>query len=217
MIEGELAVQRALAAGAPITTIAATAAHAERIDPRGAELVVLSKAQLAALTGFPFHRGVLAAMPRPQTAFDPALLTRERVTIVAPVGLADPANVGAIIRTARAFGADLVVTDTDPFTRKAIRASAGWVFEQTIWHVPGIGEALDALGVPLAALTPDAEALPLHAYERPPQLALLFGNEGDGLPPEILARAQPLRIPIARDVDSLNVTAAAAIALHALA
>jgi tRNA G18 (ribose-2'-O)-methylase SpoU len=218
VIEGELAVARALQAGAPIETILATAAHAERIDPKGADLVVLDKEALASLLGFPFHRGVVAAMPRPASSLDRSIFARPRSTVVVTTGLADPANVGAIIRTARAFAIDLVVTDSDPWTRKAIRASAGLVFDQTLWHVPRIDEALDALEphTQLVACTPAPMATPLPDYARPRHVAFLFGSEAAGLPASLLARAAVhLRIPLVPGVDSLNVTAAAAIILHA--
>ena len=94
VIEGELALQRALQAGAPIRIVACTPAHAARLSlPPSVERVVAEASFLAALVGFDFHRGVLAAMPRPHAELDERVLDRERCTFVVAVGVADPANV----------------------------------------------------------------------------------------------------------------------------
>jgi TrmH family RNA methyltransferase len=193
-----------------------TPSHAASISvPASTDLVVAEEAFLAQLAGFAFHRGVLAAMDRPKARFDPHLLERERCTVIVAAGLADPANVGAIIRTARAFGADLVVTDTDPYTRKAIRASAGHVFAQSVLHeralehtVAKLASSMDVVAATVAGTTSLAD------YHRPARLTILVGNEGRGLPRALLELAHArLRIPV--DV-SLNVAAATAILLWQL-
>ena len=215
VIEGELALNRALEAGAPVRIVVCTPSHAARLSvPSTVELVVADAAFLAALTGFDFHRGVLAAMPRPRAVLDASVLERERCTVVVAAGIADPANVGAIVRTAHAFGVDLVITDGDPWTRKAIRASAGRVFAQPVLHEPALDGVIAELGrrVELVAAT-GSGATSLADYRRPPRLALLLGNEGHGLPAALLDAAHVrVRIP----VISLNVAVAAGILLWAL-
>jgi tRNA G18 (ribose-2'-O)-methylase SpoU len=68
------------------------------------------------------------------------------------------------------------------------------------------------------ALTPASDAIPIDALPRPPRPALLLGAEGPGLTPEAQAAAElRVRIPMRPGADSLNVVAAAAIALHRLA
>ncbi len=215
VIEGELALQRALEAGAPVTLVACTPAHAARLRlPPGVELVVADAASLSSLAGFDFHRGVLAAMPRPRAQIDERVLERERCTVVVAAGIADPANVGAVVRTAHAFGVDLVVTDTDPWTRKAIRASAGRVFAQPVVHEPRLDRIVALLqrATELVAAT-GSGSKSVEDYRRPARLGLLLGNEGQGLPPALLEAAHVhLRIP----TISLNVAVAAGILLWTL-
>jgi TrmH family RNA methyltransferase len=216
VIEGELALRRALAAGAAIHTVVCTPAHAARMTlPSAIDLVVAEPPELARLTGFAFHRGVLAAMPRPRATFDVAILERDRCTIVVAAGLADPANVGAIVRTAHAFAVDLVVTDTDPYTRKAIRSSAGHVFAQPVLHEPTLDATITTLARTTEIVATTASGTTsLADYTRPPRLTLLLGSEANGLPPALLDLAHTrLRIPTRA---SLNVATAAAILLWQL-
>lgn len=137
--------------------------------------------------------------------------------------VADPDNLGALFRNAAAFGAGGVLLSPgggDPLYRKAVRASMGACLEIPFARCapwPGELAAVAEAGYRLVALTPRAsvaiDALPAAAPS-----ALLVGSEADGLTPGALAAADvAVRIPIAPQVDSLNVATAAAIALHRLA
>ena len=151
----------------------------------------------------------------------------------------DPGNVGTILRSAEAFGASSVALGpgtADPFSPKAVRASMGAVFSVPIARVdfdalPGIKIALvPGEGVPLpglwrsrclyvneiaiddAAQGQTAEG----AAAAPRQVSLLLGSERQGLPAEVVDRADlTAHIPIA--TDSLNVAMAATVALYELA
>lgn len=136
--------------------------------------------------------------------------------------LAEPGNVGTLIRVSDALGADAVwLTEggVDPENTKAVRASAGSLF-----HVPvvrGIAESelvsrSRALGMQVAVATADGEVDVEHADEqlsRP--TAWIFGNEAHGVP-AALAEAADLRvrIPIRGRAESLNIVTAASICLH---
>jgi tRNA G18 (ribose-2'-O)-methylase SpoU len=152
-----------------------------------------------------------------------AALAGPRWTVLLVQGLADPANLGSIIRSARAFAVDLVLLDrrgADPLSRRAVRGAMGHVFSQPLALVddlPGALAQLQALGAAVWAATLGPRARPLGSLARPERLALLVGNEGHGLPAELCARADAeLTIPIAPEVDSLGVAAATAVLLHAL-
>jgi TrmH family RNA methyltransferase len=128
-------------------------------------------------------------------------------------GVADPGNVGAIIRTAHALaGATVVLGEgcADPFSPKAVRASMGSIFAMP----PKGGQTPLELQAPIVGLvahggkTPDDEAVG----------ALMLGGERDGLPEELAARCDRLwTIPLREGVESLNVAAAAAVALGRIA
>ena len=122
--------------------------------------------------------------------------------------LADPGNVGTLLRTADAFGACVALSDgcADPTGPKAVRSSAGAIFRVPLvaWdEAPGRRLALVAHGgTPLAELRLD------------PPLTFLLGSEREGLPANLASDAATIRLPGA--AESLNVAAAGAIALYEL-
>jgi tRNA G18 (ribose-2'-O)-methylase SpoU len=123
----------------------------------------------------------------------------------------DPENVGAVIRSAAAFGVHRVILlagAAHPFHPRSLRASSGAVFQ-----VPLLGgPSLDDLppGLPIVALSPDGADI--GAAEFPESFGLLPGIEGAGLPEALRARA--FSIPLSADVESLNSATATAIALY---
>jgi RNA methyltransferase, TrmH family len=125
-------------------------------------------------------------------------------------GVADPGNVGTVLRSARAFGADSVALGpgtADPYGPKAVRASMGSVFEVAL------AQARDAAALPgpTVALVADG-GVPLRELELE-AATLLIGAERDGLPSELVTNADHVaRIPIA--THSLNAAMAATVALY---
>jgi TrmH family RNA methyltransferase len=148
--------------------------------------------------------------------------------ILVLAGLQDPGNVGTILRTAAAFGATAAIATAttqngtaSPFAPKALRASAGAAL-----HLPTVtGPSLPILltqcklnNIRTVASCVDDEtaaAVPPWQIDWRQPVALLIGNEGAGLPPEI-AKAADVRvhIPIATRIESLNAAAAAAVVLY---
>jgi tRNA G18 (ribose-2'-O)-methylase SpoU len=178
---------------------------------------------IRAVVGFDFHRGCLAAGER---RADPPVesLLRARLLLVLE-RVTDPDNVGAIFRTAAAFGADGVLLSpgsADPLYRKAIRVSMGGTLclpfaRLAAW--PGALAGLRGAGFTVIALTPDGVLDIAELAARPPRgaLALLVGPEGEGLSAAARAHADlAVAIRMAPGADSLNVATAAAIALHRL-
>ena len=183
-----------------------------------APLFLAPQPVLDAIAGFPLHRGILAAgrIPPPATL---SLLRGGPLRLPVLVGLSNHDNVGGVYRNAAAFGAAAVAIDrttADPFYRKAIRVGVGApLVVPTIRCEPGpLIEALAAAGVVAYALAPRA-GIVLGRAPLAPRAAFLLGTEGAGLPPELLAASTPLAIAMASALDSLNVAAASAIALHA--
>jgi TrmH family RNA methyltransferase len=128
-------------------------------------------------------------------------------------GVADPGNVGTVLRSAQAFGASSVALGpgtADPYGPKAVRASMGSVFAVSLARVTTPAE----LPGPTVALVADADPPPQPLRELALDAAtLLIGAEREGLPAEVVAGADHVaRIPIA--THSLNAAMAATVALY---
>ncbi len=226
-----MVVQRILdgAAGGPdaiVSVMAVPAAvSALDLDARlGDRLDIRTPAEMAAIAGFSFHRGVLALVrrPRPLTvgeALDEGV--PHRVLLIERLSDAD--NVGSCFRNARALGATCVLVDdrsADPLYRKAIRTSTGHVLDMP-WAQAPMCELLDALTarrIVIIGLTPrttDSIETVRADMSGDASIAVLVGNEGDGLSDETLTRCDHrARIPMEPGADSLNVATAAAIAMY---
>lgn len=242
--ESEIVVERLLRSGWEVSSVLGTPSHLERLAPALAgrpEVPVLAtdQATLAAVVGFDFHRGVAACGLRPaglawglseRTGPEELLaewtgaLAGPRWTVLVAQGLGDPANVGSLVRSARAFGVDGVIFDragADPLSRRAIRAAMGHVFTLPVVgaaDLAGVVAALRGRGARVFAATLGARARPLPTVGRPGRLVVMVGSEGEGLPAALREAAdEEVTIPIAPEVDSLGVAAATAVLLYALA
>jgi len=184
------------------------------------------------IAGFNIHRGCLAAAIRP-APLDPVQLIDTLgsgpCTLLLLEDLSNHDNVGGIFRNAAAFGASAVLLSprcADPLYRKSIRVSMGGVlqvpfatFSDQNW--PDTAARLRDRAFTIIALTPRADAIDIQqigvSIPRPGRSIILVGSEGPGLTAELLALADLwLKIPIRKQVDSLNAATAAAIALHRL-
>ncbi|GAA1156381.1 TrmH family RNA methyltransferase [Ornithinicoccus hortensis] len=155
---------------------------------------------------------------------EPAAEPRRRSRIAVLEGLVDHTNVGSAFRNAAALGLDAVLvspTCADPLYRRSVRVSMGTVFQVPWTRIPdwtkGIAE-LKAAGYVLAGMTLGEGAITLDELvaEDHEKLALVFGTEGHGITPETDALLdRRVTIPMMGGVDSLNVTAAAAVAFYA--
>lgn len=164
----------------------------------------------------------LCRMPAPDLS---TVLSRARLVVYLHQ-LADPGNLGTIIRTADAAGADAVLLSpesVDPFNDKALRSTAG-----SICHIPVIRDLTldDALahtrGIGAAVFAATAEGTALDAATVQSRLSgptlWIFGSEAHGLPPEVLAKADlAVSVPHFGRAESLNVSSAAAVCVYASA
>jgi TrmH family RNA methyltransferase len=133
----------------------------------------------------------------------------ERAASLALWRVADPGNVGTLIRSADAFGAAVALSAgcADPTGPKALRASAGAVF-----RVP-VGEFDEAVGRRIALVAHGGR--PLSELELGQRVVFVLGSEREGLPEDVLARCdETATIPTARAAESLNVAVAGAVALY---
>jgi tRNA G18 (ribose-2'-O)-methylase SpoU len=223
--EGELVLRRALRAGYRPRSYLVDAKRADQLaDLTNAPVYAATASVLSALTGFHVHRGVLASFHRrPLSAAPEVLAAARRVAILEDVN--NHTNIGAVFRGAAALGVDAVLlspTCADPLYRRSVRVSMGEVFAVPYARIEPWPDGLDQVrqaGFTVLALTPDPGAVPLQRLGPGPRArsALLLGAEGPGLSKQALAASDvPVKIPMRRGVDSLNVAAAAAVAFWEL-
>jgi tRNA G18 (ribose-2'-O)-methylase SpoU len=145
--------------------------------------------------------------------------------VVVVEGVNDHENLGSIFRNSAALGADAVLLcphTCDPLYRRSVRVSLGQVLRvpfTTLAQWPDGLRLLRERGFELIALTPAPDAMAIDSVDlsQDSRVALLLGAEGEGLSRGALEQADhPVRIPMSRQVDSINVATACAIALHHL-
>ena len=165
-------------------------------------------------------QGILAIVRQPEWDQE-TILRQPRVFGIYGECLQDPANVGAIIRTALAFHADalwLSPDSADAFNPKVVRATAGALLMLPVFTLTDIGFFAQHRCTLVAAEPPRKGGRGIRAITSLPSRAILaLGNESRGLSETTLKEA-PLRfhIPVNPTVESLNVAASAAIALFYL-
>ena len=161
----------------------------------------------------------VAALVEPPEWIWTDLLESEPALVVILAGLQDPGNLGTILRSAEAFGANGIVAlpgTVSPWNQKAMRASAGSVFRLPVIEA-SVDECFTQLrGAGARILTTavkDAEPIDSVDFSQP--TALLIGNEGNGVSAEIAVRADgTVTIPCPGPVESLNASVAASILLY---
>jgi tRNA G18 (ribose-2'-O)-methylase SpoU len=224
--EGPVAIERMIASGHRVRSVLLDEVKFERMSQLlatvDAPVYVVQRELLQAITGFDLHRGAIAAGTRRRPAtLDELAASAPRLVVLE--GLNDPENLGAVARSARAFGFGGLVLDPtclDPYTRRTVRVSMGEILLMRWSRVPvqdwpdaAMRQLTDA-GFETWAMTPAPDSTDVWTLSPPDRLAVALGAEGPGLSPALLSAAtRRVRIPIHPDVDSLNVAAAAAVAL----
>lgn len=194
-------------------------------------IYVANSKLLRQLPGYNLLRGALAAMhriKRLELADFLATMPAERPRIAVLESVVNPANIGAIFRSAAALGIDGVIVTSDsadPFYRRSSRVAMGTVFQvpwtyvdAKTWQHAGI-DLLHQAGYQTAAMalrhnTVSIDDPKLTAVDR---LAIIMGSEGPGLKEATIEQSDfTIKIPMAPGVDSLNVAAASALAFWEL-
>ena len=194
-------------------------------------IYVANSKLLRQLPGYNLLRGALAAMHRVkrlELADFLATMPAEHPRIAVLESVVNPANIGAIFRSAAALGIDGVIVTSDsadPFYRRSSRVAMGTVFQvpwtyvnAKTWQHAGI-DLLHQAGYQTAAMalrhnTVSIDDPKLTAVDR---LAIIMGSEGPGLKAATIEQSNfTIKIPMAPGVDSLNVAAASALAFWEL-
>ena len=220
--EGAKVVGEALAAGVELEALfvdpgalgADDVALAEEVLRRGGRVFELAPGVLERVAGTVTPQPLLGICPMADVPLDEAPLDG---LVVVCADVRDPGNLGTVLRSAEASGARAVLCasgSVDPYNPKCVRASAGALF-----HVPLVvgGEAVQVLDV-LASRgvrrlgTSAHEGAACWDTDLTGAVALVLGNEANGLPAEVEAHLDGhVRIPIAGRAESLNVGMAAAV------
>ncbi|HTV04692.1 MAG TPA: RNA methyltransferase [Acidobacteriaceae bacterium] len=221
-IEGEHLLQEAIASRVKLATVfiqTGSEALLDRLNlPEDTEILALPQDIFASAVHTESPQGI-AALVEPPTFPLKQVLDRPPQLLLIAAGLQDPGNLGTLLRSAEAFGATGYITlpgtvSTD--NQKTLRASAGSIF-----RLPGSTICEDHLFHELAqrniktfaAVATQGESPAQHNLTQP--CALILGNEGSGIPPEILRRADArLTIPMPGPVESLNAAIAGSILLY---
>ncbi len=225
IIEGEREIERALAGGVQITELYVCEDLRGGLGPDLARRAKAAGAQRVDLGGRAFAKasyrdhpdGLLAVACQFSTGLD-RLQIGDNPLLLVVEAIEKPGNLGTMLRTADAAGADgVVVCDpvTDPFNPNVVRASMGALFT-----VPLAVTTSDAClrwlaeGDIAAFATTPAGELPYAEADLRGPAAIVIGSEAEGLSPRWLESSMAIRLPMAGAVDSLNAAAVAAIVLY---
>jgi tRNA G18 (ribose-2'-O)-methylase SpoU len=221
--ESPLVVEALVRSGRSIRSVLVTPLQRDALAAALADLdapVYVARPEiLRKVVGFDLHRGAVASAERwVLPTVESVLASARRVAVLQKLG--DHENLGGIFRNAAALGIDAVLLDTecaDPLYRRCVRVSIGHAITVPWTRIESLDQ-VRAVGFPMFALTPAADAVPLDAVDWPERYALLLGSEGPGLSAEWLAAADArVTIPMRPKADSLNVATAAAIAFYSSA
>lgn len=182
----------------------------------------IADAEMGTLTQGRRLGGLIGLLPLPQPInLADWLATHATPTLLIAVDVVDPGNVGGLLRTAHALGADLFVTvgGSDPFHPRAVRTSMGSLFK-----LPTVSTSLPDLFAMLQTASLQTIGTVADGGVLLPQLdaglggtAVFMGSEYWGLPDDLAAQLdQRVTIPMSAGIDSFSVNAAAAIVLYEL-
>ena len=172
---------------------------------------MLSESLFGSISDVETPQGVAAEIAIPDEAEGDGLST------VFLEGVQDPSNVGAIVRSAAAFGVGRVLLDrdcADAWSPKALRAGMGGHFALQVYETGRLAAQMDEFKGTLACAVPRG-GVPLGDAPLSGPVGWIFGAEGRGLKDETLSKvALRVTIPMAQGTESLNVAAAAAICFY---
>jgi tRNA G18 (ribose-2'-O)-methylase SpoU len=208
--------------------------------PEQVTVYLAEKSLLETLVGYSLFQGVLSVgkIP-PPTSLDEILEKGPQPKLFAAIdGLSNAENLGAVVRNCVAFGVQALLvgeTCSSPYLRRSVRNSMGTVFQLPVWEIRTANQMaaagrrdaparfdlaqtlrnLRARGIRCIAAHPHTDKKVLSQADFTGDCCVVFGSEGQGISPEVLAACdEAVAVPMANEVDSLNVGAAAAVFLY---
>jgi len=224
-VEGPNLIAEALRSGLRVHCVFAAQGFENLLEPLAlppkTEILLMPRELLSSALSTETPQPVAALVESPDWTWAHLLDSHRKVVPLLAVlaAIQDPGNLGAILRSAEAFGADGVLAlpgTVSAWNPKAVRASAGSVFRLPMLAV-GVEDCFTHLreaGVRIWTTTVHA-AEPADLVDLSAPVALIFGNEGSGVPANIAAHADgAVTIPCPGAVESLNAAVAASILLY---
>jgi TrmH family RNA methyltransferase len=221
LIEGENLLEEAVREGAAVDTVLMRKGYSGRMQP-GLEdkTFVLDEKLFDRLAQTDTSQGILAIVKKPGVSQADFIEKGAVGNFVVLDRLQDPGNIGTIIRTADAAGYSLIVAmkgTADVFSPKVVRAAAGSLFRVPVVFIDDYDELVafvKAAGGKLVATCFDTDRY-YYDVDLTKNTALIIGNEGNGIAPELIERADvKIKIPMAGSIESLNAAVAAAILMY---
>jgi RNA methyltransferase, TrmH family len=221
-IEGDHLLEEALRSGMVLKTVFVSERRAvPRVVPRGVEVLRLTEEVFESVVETQSPQGVAALLVPPVRTLADLFEGTGAVLILIAAGLQDPGNLGTLVRSAEAFGANGVLTTpgtVSAWNQKALRASVGSVF-----RVPVVGATAEEIaglkgrGVRLIAAVgaDDFGVVAAQAMDLTAACAVMIGNEGSGLTTEWMEMCDArVTIPCPGPVESLNAAVAGSLLLY---
>ena len=222
-IEGVRVIEEAIRSGLRFKAVFFSKSAESRIEkllPQisgHAEVIGLPDTVFSSAVATETPQGIAALVRWPEFSLD-GVLQKPEPLVIAAMGIQDPGNLGTIIRSAEAFGADAVLLGektVSEFNPKVIRASAGSSFRTPTLHVTlGQANEIKQRGLRVIA-TSSHKGEPIDKADLTGGLAILVGSEGAGVPRDYMTVADAyIRVPHSERVESLNAAIAASVILY---
>ena len=227
--EGEKVVRRLLESRLAVISVLFPPRWLESFTPLlnaredDTEVFLAEKEVLQNLTGFSMYQGVLALARIPSSHPIEAILQKSArpLFLTAVDGLSSAENLGGLVRNCSAFGVHALIvgeTSCSPYLRRAVRCSMGTIFQLPHAEVANLSTTLEELrswGIRCVAAHPHTDRKTLAQAELSGDCCVVFGSEGQGLSPGVLAACdEAVAIPMSAGIDSLNVGSASAVFLY---
>lgn len=210
--EGIKLVNEAINSGFSVEKLVCTEKTVSYYSSFSGEKIVLKEDVYKSVSNEATPQGVMAVIKKPRLKEFSG-----KGNAVLLDGVADPSNVGAIIRTAAASGySDLYFTEdcADPFSPKAVRASMGGIFKINA-HISTRDYIANNLKVPFVIA--DMKGENVFSFKAEGNFCLVIGNEGNGVSEQIRKKASyTVSIPMENQMESLNASVSAGILMYLL-
>ena len=230
IVEGDKVLHRLLASDFTVVSVLLLEERLAEFEPllrsrpeKEIAVFICGRAVFAELVGFEIYQGMLAIakIPAPQSLEAILAASPAPRFFAAMDGLSNAENVGALMRNCVAFGVQALIageTCSSLFLRRTVRNSMGALFKLPVLESTNLAQTLlelRARNIRCIAAHPHADKKDLSQADFTRGCCIVFGSEGHGISPQILAACdEAVAIPMANDVDSLNVSAAAAVFLY---